>query len=198
MKTKLFSVLILFSFCFLYAQDKPDLLKSVQAKYNSINTLSVNFTKTSGSRVDLSGIIFIKKKNMLRIELKNNTIVTDGQTFWNYNLKENKVIINNYDESKPTEFSLDKIILYYPSKCTVNTGEDGNLGTLTFVPKTSVLNFKSAELFINNDNLVEKIIVDDPTGKATINLSGYKLNQDIPDSEFTFSPPKGSKIIDLR
>ena len=195
---KIFYVFTLAACFTVYAQTTSDLLKSVQSKYNSANSLSVNFTKISGSKEDFSGKLFLKKENKLRIELKNNTIITDGKTFWNYNKKENKVIINNYDESEPSELSLNKVILDYPSKCTVTEGEDGSYNTLTLIPKTSELNFNSVKLFVNSDYLADKVMIDDPTGKATIKLSGYKLNQDIPDTEFTFSTPKGCKVIDLR
>lgn len=183
----------------VFGQDNTnELLNAVQSKYNSINTLTADFSKSSGNKEDFSGKIYLKKENKLRIELKNNTIITDGETFWNYNKKENKVIINNYDESEPSELSLNNFIQVYPSKSNVSSGEEGNYKTLTLVPKSAELNFTSAKLYINNDDLVEKVIVDSNSGKSTIRLSDYKLNQDIPDSEFTYSPPKGIKVIDLR
>ncbi len=199
MKKAVFIIFLVFLCVSVFGQENTDeLLKSVRSKYDSFNTLSVIFTKFTGTKEDISGILYMKKENKLRIELKNNTIITDGKTFWNYNKKENKVIINNYDPSEPTEFSLHSFIDDYPSKCNVSSGEEGNYRTLTLVPKTSGLNFKSAKLFINDSSLVEKIEVDDNYGNSIITLSGYKLNPDLSDSEFTFSPPKGIKVIDLR
>jgi outer membrane lipoprotein carrier protein len=199
MKRLVFAALFMFLCISVLGQDSTnELLKSVQSKYNSINTLSVNFTKSSGNKDDFSGKLYLKKENKLRIELKNNDIITDGETFWNYNKKENKVIINNYDESEPSEFSLNNFIQVYPSKSNLSSGEEGDYKTLTLEPKTSELNFTSAKLFINNDNLVEKVEIDSNSGKSTVTFSGYKLNRDIPDSDFTYSPPKGIKVIDLR
>ncbi len=199
MKRSVLIIISMFLCVFVYGQNNSnELLNAVQSKYNSINTLSTDFSKSSGNKEDFSGKIYLKKENKLRIELKNNTIITDGETFWNYNKKENKVIINNYDESEPSELSLNNFIQVYPSKSNVSSGEEGNYKTLTLVPKTAELNFSSAKLYINNDDLVEKVIINSSTGKSTITLSGYKLNQDIPDSEFTYSPPKGIKVIDLR
>ena len=199
MKSTVFVILSMFLCTAVFGQaENNELLKSVQSKYNSINTLAVNFAKSSGSKEDFSGKLFLKKENKLRIELKNNTIISDGETFWNYNKKENKVIINNYDSEEPTELSLNNFIQVYPSKSNVTSGEEGNYKTLTLEPKTSDLNFNKAKLYINNDNLVEKVQIDSNSGESTITLSGYKLNQDIPDSEFTYSPAKGIKVIDLR
>lgn len=199
MKISVFLILSMFLCVSIYGQDNSsELLKAIQAKYNSTNTLSVNFTKSSGSKEDFSGKLYIKKNNKLRIELKNNTIITDGRTFWNYNKKENKVIINNYDPSEPSELSLNTFINDYPSKSNLSSGEEENFRTLTLVPKTSGLNFNKAELFINKDDLVAKVIIDSNSGKAVITFSDYKLNREIPDSEFTYSPPEGIKVIDLR
>jgi outer membrane lipoprotein carrier protein len=199
MKISVFVIISVFLWVSAYGQNNSsELLKSIQAKYNSINTLSVNFTKSSGGKEDFSGKLYLKKDNKLRIELKNNTIITDGKTFWNYNKKENKVIINNYDPSEPSELSLNTFINDYPSKSNLSSGEEGNFKTLVLVPKTPELNFNRAELFINKDDLVDKVIIDSKSGKAVITFSDYKLNRNIPDSEFTYSPPEGIKVIDLR
>ena len=72
----------------VFRQDNNDLLKAVQVKYNSINTLSVDFSKSSGNKVDFSGKLYLKTENKLRIELRNNTIISDGETFWNYSKSE--------------------------------------------------------------------------------------------------------------
>ena len=199
MKSTVFIILAMILSVSVFGQDNGnELLKAVQSKYNSINSLSVNFTKSSGNKEDFSGKLYLKKENKLRIELKNNTIITDGETFWNYNKKENKVIINNYDAEEPTELSINNFIQVYPSKSNVTSGEEGNYKTLTLEPKTAELNFDRAKLYINNDNLVEKVLIDNNNGESIITLSGYKLNQDIPESEFTYSPAKGIKVIDLR
>ncbi|HEY6907350.1 MAG TPA: outer membrane lipoprotein carrier protein LolA [Ignavibacteriaceae bacterium] len=198
MKRLVFAALSILLSVLMFGQDNNDLLKAVQAKYNSINTLSVDFSKSSGNKVDFSGKLYLKKENKLRIELTNNTIISDGETFWNYSKKENKVIINNYDADEPTELSLNSFINVYPSKSTVSEGMEDNYKTLTLKPKSSELDFSSAKLYINSDNLVEKVIIDSNSGKSTISFSDYMLNKDIQNSVFTYSPPKGIKVIDLR
>ncbi len=200
MKSTVFIILAMILSVSVFGQDNGnELLKAIQSKYNSINSLSVNFTKSSGNKEDFSGKLYLKKENKLRIELKNNTIITDGETFWNYNKKENKVIINNYDAEEPTELSLNNFIQVYPSKSNVTSGEDGKYKTLTLEPKSAAeLNFNRAKLYINDDDLVEKVLIENNNGESIVTLSGYKLNQDIPESEFTYSPAKGIKVIDLR
>lgn len=199
MKRVVLFIFIIFLYASVFGQDSSnELLKSIQSKYNSINSLSVSFTKTSGTKEDFSGKLYLKKENMMRLELKNNTIITDGKTFWNHNKKENKVIINNYDASESSELSLNNFINNYPSKSSISSGEEDGYKTLTLIPKTSELNFNTAKLYINAKDLVEKVIIQTSSGTATIVFSDYSLNPNIPDTEFTFSPPKGIKVIDLR
>lgn len=197
-KRLVFAALSILLSVLVFGQDNNDLLKAVQAKYNSINTLSVDFSKSSGNKVDFTGKLYLKKENKLRIELRNNTIISDGETFWNYSKKENKVIINNYDAAEPTELSLNTFINVYPSRSSVSEGVEDNYKTLTLKPKSSELDFSSAKLYINSDNLVDKVIIEGNSGKSTITFSDYMLNKDIQNSVFTYSPPKGIKVIDLR
>lgn len=199
LKRLIILIILAIVYGYAYGQGNTDaLLKSIQSKYNSITSISVNFNKSAGSKEDFSGKLFLKKENKLRIELKNNIIITDGETFWNYDRKQKKVIINNYDPSDPSEFSLDSFVNDYPSKCTLSSGTEEDFRTLTLVPKTNDLNFKTAKLYINEVSLIEKVVLENNAGTSTITLSGYKLNQNVPDSEFTFSPPEGIKVIDLR
>ncbi len=80
----------------------------------------------------------------------------------------------------------------------MSSGKEGDYKILILDPKTSELNFTSAKLYINSDNLIEKAVIDSNSGKSTISFTGYRLNQNITDSDFTYSPPKGIKVIDLR
>jgi len=185
----------------LFGQDNSSaLLKEVQEKYASFNDFTAQFTQLVNGKAAAEGKIFYKRENKLRAELKNNTIVTNGETIWNYNTRDNKVIINTYDESDPSLISFDKILFDYPSKCILSTTKENGKEALLLKPKkNSELAFTSAKLFIDENGLVESILVEDSnTGNLNIKLSGYKWNQNLSNSKFTFFPPEGSKVIDLR
>ncbi len=179
--------------------DGAKLLEAIQEKFNEITDLSATFTQSVNRATKLTGKIFYKKYNKIKFELDNLIIVSDGGTNWNYNKKENKLIISSYDEDDPGLFSLENIIFKYPEECEITAYIDDNQEVLMLMPKTSLLNFNSVKLWINNSSLIVKALVDDPTaGIVQFDLNNYKLNQDLPDSEFTFTQPEGSKVIDLR
>jgi chaperone LolA len=194
--------LIIYSMLFIIfgsipAAAQQELLGKVQDKFNSAATIVADISQNSGNSV-LKGKIFLKKENKLRLEFKNITIISDGSTIWNYNKKENKVIINNFDENAPSAFSFNKIINQYPEMSDVSYA-DGKKDVLLIKPdKDSGLNFQSVRLWVNNDNLVEKVRIEQGGNPMEISVSNYSLNQEIADSRFTFTPPQDSQIIDLR
>ena len=196
------SLIILLISAVLYSQDDKaaKLLKAMQDKFNKIEDLSADIKQTIGSGKSLSGKIYYKSQNKFNLDLTNLNIVSDGSTVWNCNKKENKVIINEYDESDPSALSFNEIINKYPKESSVTYESSEGKDILVVTPKPgSDLNFETAKLWINKNNLVEKISIErTDMGETVIELSNYKLNQNLPNTRFTFTPPEGSKIIDLR
>lgn len=181
------------------AQTGNEVLQSLQNKFNSINDLTADIIQKVNGKVNLSGKLFFKKENNLRFEFKNQTIVSDGRTSWNYNKKDNKVIISNYDDSGSNLLSINYLVYEFPKECNVSLSQEGNLKSLLLQPKTKKNNLGDVILFINKENLIEKAkISDQNTGTIEILFSNYKLNQKTPDSKFSFTPSEGSSVIDLR
>ena len=179
--------------------DAQVLLKNIQDKFDSITDLSANFTQSVNDQVNLKGKILYKKENHLRFEFKNSIIVSNGETAWNYNEKQNKVIITDYENEGNKIFSIDQMIYEYPKNCEISSYELEGKKVLKLVPEDDTFSFNSIELFINDDYLVSQALIDDPaTGIIKVEFSDYKLNQNLSDSYFSFSPPEGSQVIDLR
>lgn len=181
------------------AQGK-DILNKLQKKFLLINDLSADFVQYTNSQKNLEGKFFYKKDNQLRLELKNLLIVTDGKTNWNYNKKQKKVIISDYDENDPSVISLRKIIIDYPSKCTVTESDEAGIPVIELKPETgSGINAQLIKIWMNNEHFVRKVLIKSDSGSdLEFRFSGYKINPGLPDSDFTFNSPEGIKIIDLR
>ncbi len=183
-----------------FAQENANaVLKNIQNKFGSINDLSAQITQSVNDKVNLKGKVFYKKENHLRFEFDNMLIVSDGETSWNYNKKQDKVIISDYDTEGNKILSIRQIIFEYPEDCELNTFEsEGNKG-LELIPKDDTFSFNSVKLFIDSEYLITKVLVDDPaTGTIQVDLSNYQLNKNLPDSYFSFTPPEGSQVLDLR
>jgi outer membrane lipoprotein-sorting protein len=175
------------------------LLKKIQDKFDSINDLSAQITQSVNDQVNLKGKVYYKKENYLRFEFKNILIVSDGETSWNYNEKQNKVIITDYENEGDKILSIRQIIYEYPEDCEMSTYELEGNKVLQLIPKDDTFSFNSIKLFIDGDDLITKALVDDPaTGTIKIDLTDYQINTNLPESFFNFSPPEGSQVLDLR
>lgn len=199
MKFSLSIILVALFVTICNAQNDGDsYLKSLQNKFNSIQDFTANVNQSVDGKSTLSGKIFFKKENNIRVEFGNSTIVSDGITSWNFNKKENKVIITDYEEDESV-FSINFLVYQFPAQCTLNGEKDGNFRKLTLTPKSRATNLGEVTLWINKDDLIEKVKTNDAaTGVIEISFSNIRVNQNLPKSNFQFIPPQGSRIIDLR
>jgi chaperone LolA len=184
---------------FLLASDAGELLKNVKERYSGIKDFSA-VIKQEGKNPVFTGTLYYKQNNQFHLELRNMTIISDGSTIWNYNKKDNRVVIDDVEYTESFPFSFETLLNEYPSKSNLTSSIDGNLNVLILTPKPgSDLNFTKARIWINKDNLIERISVGrGQEGEVTIRISDYKLNQNLPQTRFTFTVPEGSNIIDLR
>ncbi|MCL4547463.1 MAG: outer membrane lipoprotein chaperone LolA [Bacteroidetes bacterium] len=205
MKTKFLFLFLLSSF--LFAQSGNEFLKRVQGKFNSIGNFTADFSQaiyaTQGSNpAKVTGKFYYKKKNKFIVELKNEMIVSDGNTIWNLNKKFNRVVISYFSDD-PTSFSLETFVFDYPPLCKVRLVKEDHAahgeGILELTPKDQDMEFKSVKIYVNKEGLISALeIIDRGDIKYSFQFSNFKLNQSMPDSKFTYNPPKGIHIIDLR
>lgn len=189
-----------------YAQSPAEMIKKIQSKFNSINNFTANFSqnffnKDGNEQGKANGKFTYKKKNKFVVELKNQTIVSDGETIWNFDKKFNRVVVS-YLSDDPTSFSLEKFVFDYPPLCKakiVKDNSDSNDFILELTPKDNDLQFKLVRIWKNTENLISKMeLVDVGDMKYAFTFSDIKVNQSIADQVFTFNAPKGTKVIDLR
>jgi chaperone LolA len=191
----------------LNAQSASDILNKVQNKFRAINNFSASFSQiyrqTQGqSGTKVTGKILYEKKNKFNVELNTISIISDGGTIWNYNKNSNRVVISNL-EKDPTSFSLEKFIFDYPPMCNIKLIKDKNVKNgedlLELIPKDQKLQFKIIRILVNTDGMISKLeFTDNMDIQYIFQFSNIKFDQDISDSKFTYSPPKGIQIIDLR
>jgi outer membrane lipoprotein-sorting protein len=195
----LISFLVLFCSTVGFTQSAESVLKSLQNKFDSITDLSTDVAQKSNGKTSLSGKMFFKKENNLRIEFGNQTIVADGKTSWNYSKKDKKVIISDYDEAGSGLLSINYLVYQYPSECDLSLSSDGSKQILNLKPKSKKNNLGEVKLYITNENLIDRAVISNPaTGTIEVSFSSYKLNQNLSDSKFSFIAPEGTTVVDLR
>jgi len=195
----LISLFLIFFSAIAFSQNAEAVLKSLQNKFDSISTLSVDITQKTNAKSVQTGKMFFKKENNLRIEFPYQTIVSNGSTSWNYNKKDKKVIISNYDETGSGLLSINYLIYQYPSECELSLSSEGDKQILILKPKSNRNNMGVVKLYITKENLIDRAIISNKdSGTIEVLFSNYKLNQKLSDSQFTFIPPEGTAVVDLR
>lgn len=204
MKAKVIFILLFSQF--IFAQSPNEILKKAQAKFNSITGLSANFSQTivnpEGKPAGKdNGTFLYKRKNKFIVDQKKSTIVSNAESVWNYDKVNKKVVISTfYDE--PTSFSIERFIFDYPALCRlkyVKEESSDNEKVIQLIPKDEQLDVKEIKIWINNNNLISKLeIVDLIDMRYSFGFTDIKENPEISESRFTFYPPKGIKVIDLR
>lgn len=193
---RIFSILI---FVFLTSHGQS-LLENMQDKFDSIQSLQSDFlqeVKIAGhsNSSSIVGTFFYKKKNSYRIELSNRHIISDGVSVWNYDKGNNKVIITPVEDD-PLSFSLYRYIMEYPGYCSVASESEGEL---KLVPDSDELELEYIRIWCDKNYLINKVEIQDYSQNTyTFTLSTIDIEKSISASIFSFTPPEGIKVIDLR
>jgi outer membrane lipoprotein-sorting protein len=194
----LISLLVLFFSTVGFTQNAESVLKSLQNKFDSITDLTADVAQKNNGQSNLTGKMYFKKENNIRLELGNQTIVADGKTSWNYNKKNKKVIISDYDEAGSGLLSINYLVYQYPSECDLSLSTEGTSQILNLKPK-SKNNLGEVKLYISKENMIDKAVISNPaSGTMEVSFSNYKLNQNLPDAKFSFTEPEGTTVVDLR
>ena len=195
----LISLLVLFLSTVGFTQNAESVLTSLQNKFDSITDLTVDVAQKNNGQSNLTGKMYFKKENNIRLELGNQTIVADGKTSWNYNKKNKKVIISDYDEAGSGLLSINYLVYQYPSECDLSLSTEGTSQILNLKPKSKKNNLGEVKLYISKENMIDKALISNPAGGTMeVSFSNYKLNQNLPDSKFSFTEPEGTTVVDLR
>ncbi len=208
------AIVLLFCSSAMAGMSANNVAKKVQALYDRTSSLKAEFVQTAKMKtLDISeqdsGAVYMEKDGKIRWEYKKpkeQLIVSNGKTIWFYIPSDKQVIIGTFEKSfkyKPTQTFLTgmgKILEDFNVRFSngKELADTKNAYILELIPKKS---YEGAPLKIllavdKKDFLISKSIVIDRFGNHTeIDFSNIKLNTPMPDSIFTFIPPKDVEVI---
>lgn len=196
-----------------YAQESnltvKDVTEKMQNRYEMIDDATASFTKHvklgfSDIEQTYSGTIEIKKPSKLRMEAENETIVTDGVTVWLYSPVNNQVIIDKYKENQntvsPENFLLNLPQNYYASLLAVGKEKDLSTATVKLVPKDDRSFVKTVKIVVEQGtwNVKTITVLDVNDTETSYTIKDLKLNTNLSDKTFVYTPPPGVEVVDLR
>lgn len=190
-------------------EDAGDILKRLEKKYDSVHDVKVSFSQhvrfgVTEAEQSFSGTLVMRKGNKYRIELEEQTIVTDGKTVWSYSKYNHQVVIDNYKED-PNSFSPDKVLVNVPDRYgAAILGKEKLANQETTIVKLNPKDSKSTvqwmKLWVDDDeSLMRKVqVLDVSDNLTTYVVDSIALNTGVKESQFRFDPPGGVEVIDLR
>lgn len=186
-----------------------DVTDRLQKRYDSVQDASASFTqhvKFGFSKIEqnFSGTLYMKKPHKYRIETEYQTLVTDGTTVWSYSPVNKQVLIDSYKET-PDTFTPEQFLLNLPSNYFASLLPKEKVGnapmiTLKLVPKDDQSFIKSMKVWVEESSwVVRKVeMVDVNDTEKTYTVGEVKINTNLKDGTFTFTPPAGTEVVDLR
>jgi chaperone LolA len=181
----------------------------MQARYDKITDVTISFTQhvifgVTKNEQTFSGTLKMRKPNHYRIELEDQTVVTDGKSVWSYSSSNNQVLIDKY-RNNPKSLSPDKLLLNVPDEYTTTILGEEKLGKLETVilkltPNEKTSNTKWLKLWVDDDEyLMRKIqILDISDNLTTYTIGDMKMNTGLSDELFQFKAPPDAEVVDLR
>ena len=202
---KIIAILLLFTAfsANMFAQSKEDIYKELVKKFKDLKSFSFDFTQSENTAV--SGFIKAKGETKFYIDLKENTIVSNGKKVWHYIKKDNAVQISNYDAGS-MEFAPQKFFFLFekdfiPEKLEKEQSSKGESSwVLTCSTKSKKLkSVKYLKLWLDVKTKEIRIAqVSAESGVQTWFIKKLEINKKISDKLFEYKAPKGAKTNDLR
>jgi outer membrane lipoprotein carrier protein len=196
-------------------QSLDDVIKGLEGAYGKINDLKAEFTqnafnKSLNQTIPASGVVYLKKGGKLRWEYKEPTpqeIVSDGKTLWVYTPTLNQVNVAPAPEALAGPagsflVGLGKLREHFGVRFMNPASprdRDGNV-VLDLTPKQPLPTLARLILSIDPKSweVRKAVVYDQFENTLTMQFTRMTLNSSLPDSLFTFTPPKGVATVPLK
>ena len=146
-----------------------------------------------------------RKNDRYRLETEDQLIVDNGKTFWRYNKLENQVLIDYAKKSEEdvllSDFLFDIQKKYFAELVSEEKTGKQKQFVIKLTPKnTEESYFKAIKVWVLDKTWeIQRVVyIDINDNKTEFEITQLKINVPIPENAFTFKPPQGVDIVDLR
>jgi outer membrane lipoprotein carrier protein len=189
-----------------------EVVAKVQEQYEIHADFKAHFVQESlikslGKKQQAEGIVYFKKPGKMHWIYRKPTkqeIISDGKTFWNYRPEEKQVIVSEmthaFQSKAPSTFlaGIGNLKRDFQARFVQepSPGADYSL-ELTPVEAQGSLEKLFLRVDRRNFNILQAKIQDVMGNVTQINFSRIQFDNNLPDSLFTFTPPKGVDVFHM-
>lgn len=177
----------------------PTLAERFHQRYVSLRSVSCTFKDGSGLRGQLEAM----RGGRYMVTLADRRIISDGKTVWNVT-PDTKTVIVNAMQGNADDLSLERvfftIMAVYRGSVTSAPNRNGT-ATLRLIPPAPdavVGGVEQADVTIDRSMRVTAITVKDGSALTRWTITAMTLDPKLDASRFTYVPPKGWNVVDLR
>jgi outer membrane lipoprotein carrier protein len=184
-----------------------DVVAGVKATYLGVQSIRADFSQTvtnaaMGASMQQRGRIALERPRKMRIEVGNpveSMVVSDGKTLWVYSVASKSVTetpeVGDGGEIGALLEDLGRIDSIFDVKLVEDKPPKATQ-TVTLSPRKAG-QFKSLQISLLRQKftLTDLRLVDQFDTITAMSFTNMKLNQDLPDSDFTFKAPAGVQVI---
>jgi len=191
-----------------WAASVPDLVKRLQARYDSTAGFRADFTQevesaTLGQKVESRGTVVFKKPGRMRWEFSEpqQMLVSDGKFFWFYQPAEKQVLKTPFQQvfssTTPASFLLGVGRLDQDFSISL-TGETAEAYQLRLTPKKDPEALGVLDLAVSAKTFdILQATITDPLGNITrLSFSHIDRTAPLDDALFRFTAPPGVDVIE--
>ncbi|RMG68945.1 MAG: outer membrane lipoprotein carrier protein LolA [Calditrichaeota bacterium] len=193
----------------LRAKDAQDILKQVQKKYRNLKSVEIEFKevnrfKLTNTESEIYGRLLLTRDNRFRFETEDQLIVSDGKSYWRYNKLDNQVLVDYAKKGEEqvllTHFFSNISDNYY-AELIDQVKEGGKKQyVVKLIPKdeNSFFNYIKVWVVDKKWDATRVVYVDYNDNETEYQIEKIQLNPSLSEATFSFNPPEGTEVVDLR
>lgn len=194
----------------LYGTEADKIIERVQKKIRATKTIRIQFKEIAryqltGTVSEVDAVLQMEGKDKFRLESEDQVLVNDGNTFWRYNKLDNQVLVD-YAKKEEQEVFLNSFLYqikeHYYGQVVEEIKEGGKKKhVLKLTPNPSEQSmFTAIKVWVVEGTWeIERIIYTDYNNNETeYRIAKIEFNPVLANTTFSFSPPEGVQVVDLR
>ncbi len=194
----------------LFAAKVDKIISNVQKKYQSTKTIRIDFKETSrfsltGTETQIDATLLMEGKDKFRLESEDQVLVNNGETFWRYNKLDSQVLVD-YAKKNDQEVMLNEFLFelkdhYYGQVIDEIKEEKSKKYLIKLTPKpTEQSFFTTVKIWVQDKTWeIDRLVyIDYNDNETEYVIERTAFNPELNETAFTFTPPEGIQVIDLR
>ena len=189
-----------------------EIVARVQEQYEvhedfKANFIQESFVKSLGKKQSAEGMVYFKKPGKMRWNYQKPTkqeMVSDGKSLWNYRPDDRQVVVspvtNAFQSRVPSSFlaGLGNLQQDFQARWAKEPSSKENY-FLELTPQEAQGSLEKLFLLVDRESFkILQAKIQDVMGNVTqMSFSKIQFDNRLPDSLFTFTPPKGVEVIQM-